>query len=219
MKKSVKATIICMLVVAILNAFVFSAQAAATGYTDDTYVTPYGATVDISRWDGYTISETYFSMSHYPSATLVATGDYAYNCFTYAMIYDGNIDCASQLSSDQKFCIEDAEDLLGSGNVCFNRISFDEIQAGDLVFYKWPEINNGTSDFYAGMAHVAIVTQPAATVQDTYVVSKWGVWDVYSHKITECPYSNAGGGSLTVTSTGNNFNPFKVSQYMNMNSW
>lgn len=166
-------------------------------YLESVFVTKYGKEVKIKYLQNDDVCSDHPSASNYSSAVKIANGTRKYNCFTYAMIFEGNIDGLNQLDDNKIFNIDSPFYLLGD-NPCFESVTFNNIMPGDVVLYY---VNDTTLDSKQGhyYSHSGIVYSKGNTINDTVIVSKWGNYAVYRHNITDCPYK---GLSYSVASIG-----------------
>ena len=178
-----------------LGASVYADDGTTVDATSGTLTTPFGAEVPI-KWINSEPTPSQLTMSSYPSAIKLEDADYTYNCFTYAIIHNGDTEYIDYLTESQKFCIDNPRAYVVKGdprqgdNPCLNNVNFANAQAGDLVLYKIVYGDgNGEEPHYT---HAAIISEKGNTIDETYVISKWGYGDVYSHKIKECPYCSTG---------------------------
>ena len=189
MRKRILASII--LVCSAFTATLFTHKAAhASNDTDDiysisTFTTPYGASIKISYLQSEDEIKDHPSLTIHPNAVRIENGSKKYNCFTYALIYAGNINNISQHSDDELFGIEEINGWLTSDNPCLTRISFSEASVQDIVIYKDAD-NSGA--FFHGYSHAAIIHEKGSTPESTVVISKWDKYAIYRHVVTDCPY-------------------------------
>ena len=189
MKKRILASI--LLTFTAFTATLFTHRVAhASNDTDDVYsissfTTPYGASIKISYLQSEDEVKDHPSLIYHPNAIRIENCSKKYNCFTYALIYAGNINNISQHSNEEIFGIEEINGLLKSDNPCLTHISFSEASAQDIVIYK--EADN-SDDFHRGYSHAAIIHEKGSTPESTVVISKWDKYAIYKHTITDCPY-------------------------------
>lgn len=160
-------------------------HATGNDYTLSTFTTPYGASVPIAYLQGADVNEEYNNLSNYPSAVRIGNGSKKYNCFTYALIFNGNINNLSQHASNEIFNVENASNLI-TGNPCLTRVNFNEVTAGDIVMYKI--LPTQTEFFPNTYNHAGIVYEKGSTLESTVILSKWGTYPVYRHNLTDNPY-------------------------------
>lgn len=194
-KLSTKVTaLIVFLILFMMTIFIIPNNTFAIGinYTSGVFTTKYGAKINVMYLDGSDDTQDKHNTTDYPSASKIGGATCSYNCFTYALILDGNIDHVTRPEvKNRLFCMNDITKLLVAYNKCFQKVSFANVRKGDIVLYKVlsSQSSGGTSDtFYVGYNHCAIVEQKGVTIDSTIVKSKWGQGAVYQHNIFDNPY-------------------------------
>ena len=185
MRKRILASIILVCSAFTATLFTHKAAHASNDYSLSTFTTAYGASVPIAYLQVEDADEDFPQLSDFPSATRIGNGSKKYNCFTYAMIFNCNIENISQNTDEELFTIEDPTNLIAN-NPCLIKIKFSEASAQDLVMYKVLET---PSEFYPNTYnHAGIINEKGSTLESTVIISKWGVYPIYRHNLTDNPY-------------------------------
>ena len=146
-------------------------------YSDATVKTPAGSTVSAyynASWSdhGTTYADTYAIdkqfLATYPSASIVAPPNPAYNCHSYAWY--------SQ-STSNKYWIDDPSLYMTDGSYSSSGVS-----VGCKVFYR------SENSLYN---HSGITTS-LTSGKPSVVTSKWGFHSLFKHNVDDCPYVNTG---------------------------
>lgn len=161
---------------------------ASTEYTQSTFTTKYGEELNISYFNGTDKALDYPEINKYLSATKIGDGSYKYNCFSYALIYDGDTRYLKTAANGADvFNVDVPNKFLGYKNSCYTQVSFNTAQNGDVVLYNITREGTTATDFY-GYTHAGIISQKNNSVDNTYVLSKWGKYAIYEHKLLDNPY-------------------------------
>lgn len=167
---------------------------ADTNYSPEYYssyfYTAFGSALEVKILKNNDSHQDFSSASNYKSAVKIGEGSFAYNCFTYALIYYGKVQYVNSMNKTDKFNIEDSFSYSGvnsfvRNNPCLSHIDYSEVQKGDIVTYE--EIEG----YHMCYMHAAIVEQKGANIDDCIVDSKWGHYAIYRHKIKDCPYKGS----------------------------
>jgi len=149
-----------------------------TDYEPYTVKLPGGKELNGKR---YTKNETppdnYPNVNKYSSATLISRSSYHYNCVTYAWYLHGDVN-----SQFTKLWIDTSYQFVSKAPSCATLVNTPK--SGDIVVYI-NENDGGETE-----KHSAIITSINSSTDPKQfdVVSKWGYYGTYTHKLTECPY-------------------------------
>lgn len=159
-------------------------------YRRSSFYTAFGTALNVDVLQNADSHQDYNGATVYSSAVKIGEGSFAYNCFTYALIYCGNIKYANSMNKADRFCIVDSfsyssVDRFVNNNPCITHVKFAEAQEGDIVLYDEVE---GYNLCYL---HAGILAQKSANIDDCVIDSKWGQYAVYRHKLTDCPYTGS----------------------------
>lgn len=114
-----------------------------------------------------------------------------YNCYTYALFYQGEVNFISNASASELFTVSQPEKYLHTLNPCFTEVLSSQVQAGDVVMYKQifsNTVNDGA--FAEQYIHSGIVVEKGSGITDTVINSKWGDYAIYRHNIKDDPYGD-----------------------------
>ena len=192
MKKNKRIIGIC-LTLALSLLLAPSVFSSSNDNVDCHYDTPFSASIPITR---YTVEEAFIpfpgsdTVNENQIYTQTQYAPQLYNCFTYALIYYGNTTGLQFMPRTELFAINDPYYLLHSTSPCYEYVDFDDVMAGDIVIYRYSYNMsvNGSSNY----VHAGIVSQKGSTLENTWIVSKWGEYEVYQHTINNCPYVGSG---------------------------
>lgn len=147
-------------------------------YINYTLTLPGGKPVAAQLYTGSSVPGTYTYIEDYPNASLIYSSSYYYNCHSYAWYLHGDIN-----SHYPQLCFDNGKDFRTSPT-CADEVTTPKV--GDIVVYT----DNDAFHEKGPELHSAIVTSVSSgTSYDQITVkSKWGVYGVYSHKLSECPY-------------------------------
>lgn len=199
MKKIFRVFCLVLVLVSVLSPGLALAESRSSDYTSGTYVTPFGASLPISRYNWTESSVAYPDVgTKYPQAVLVEAGTNTYNCFTYAFIYSGITTGLSSMPASEKFFLNSPAGLMGISNPCYEYVDFDDVVAGDIAVYR-ADVDYQYHD-YGNDLHAGIVYQKGSTLANTQIISKWGQYGIYRHTIDHCPYTYSG---ISLASIGN----------------
>lgn len=148
----------------------------SSNYEDYDVSLPGGKVITGQLYTGSSTPENYKSESKYSTATKLLGSSYRYNCTSYAWYLHGDANSHTpQLNFESSSCFRT---LLPS---CATKVSTPKV--GDIAVYY----NRNT---FPEEQHSAIITSVSSgTSHDQITVkSKWGIYGVYSHKLSDCPY-------------------------------
>jgi hypothetical protein len=170
--------------------------ADTSDFLSSTFSTPYGASVPVSYYVGPVISGKdhwdviYENLENYPGISYVAEASPYYNCYTYALVFDGITSGMHYMSTEEVFNIDDV-DLLINPNPCYTFIGdFSNVQEGDLILYNVKPMNGKGSVSLndCDVIHIGIIETKASTFEESRIISKWGGGAVYNHDPINTPY-------------------------------
>ncbi len=211
MKTQKLTTKVTFMLAVLLSCATMPLQAFADDRYDISYFfTPYGQSVQISTLkQGLTPYTEPVDLSNYPSAVLVESGDDTYNCFTYALIFDGHIERISRLSRAQKFSIDQGDPII-KYNPCLTQVTFAQSQVGDLIGYEYQQCDDPLGVYYGltEFRHVGIMTQKGSDIKSSYAIAKWGKSNVYESRVDDTPYGKP--ENITQRTTNNGEPPSAV---------
>ncbi len=200
MKKFLIIVLSSILVVFFSVSGIAYADASSAVYTQSIFMTKYGKSIDISYLQSEDECLDHADAINHTSAVKIANGSFKYNCYTYAMFFEGNIGGINQLDNNKIFCINVPDNLLKSP--CYESVTFNNVIPGDVALYY---VTTNMDHQEEGYRHSGIVYSKGNTLNNTVVESKWGKYAVYRHNIMDCPYvglpSSQGGyfANLTIS--------------------
>ena len=186
-------TFICQLITSWLDCYDSGVSVCASydDYTTYSFSTLSGKTITGLKYVGSsTPPANYPSISNYASTSKINASSYSYNCHSYAWYLNGSPLSKTQLWFDYP------TDFMKSPT-CATRVTTPKV--GDIVVYT--RLYNGVTD---EVLHSALITSVSnGTGHNSIVVkSKWGMYPVYSHILSDCPYYFSGtslGYSMSIT--------------------
>lgn len=185
-KKRILASILLACTAFTTTLFTCNVAHASGDYSLSTFTTAYGSSVPIAYLQVADADEDYPQLTNFSGAIRVGSGSKKYNCFTYAMIFCGNVNNISQNTNEEIFTVENATNLI-LNNPCLSKISFNEASSQDLVMYKI--LGNPTEYQPANTYnHAALLYEKGSTLESTVVISKWGINAIYRHNLADNPY-------------------------------
>lgn len=155
----------------------------SSNYINFTIRAPSGKIIPALKYIGTAVPPNNHPLiSNFSTANKIENSSYFYNCHSYAWYFGGSINGVMQ---SELLAINDPYSFYSVAPRCSSTVA-TPAENDIAIYWDCPCLPNSTVP-----SHSAIITSaPSNNYNQITVKSKWGIYGVYTHRLSDCPYYN-----------------------------